>query len=31
MIVKDVEYQATRKSTSQVRKIVVDRLYEELK
>jgi hypothetical protein len=31
MIAKDAEYQATLKSMSQVRKIVSDSLYEELK
>jgi hypothetical protein len=31
MIAKDPEYQATLKSMSQVRKIVSDSLYEELK
>ncbi|MGB7740796.1 MAG: hypothetical protein WBM03_16945 [Steroidobacteraceae bacterium] len=31
MIAKDAEYQATLKSMSQIRKIVSDSLYEELK
>jgi len=31
MIARDAEYQATLKSMSQVRKIVSDSLYEELK